>query len=250
MVFTDIKNSTALWESHAIAMRASIKIHNGIMRKLLRFYRGYEVKTEGDAFMASFQSPLSALQWTLAVQIELLKEDWPTEILCSPDGAEIAWISSTEGKPSSITDSDKILLWRGLCVRMGIHYGTPLCEVDSTTLRMDYFGPMVNRAARICGASQGGQILISSDMLKEVKRRLNGLGDWSEVKDGQDIFQNTPTSTFDRRPSSDQQAQDMDDVNRLKKLGMNLWLIGEMKLKGLETPEILFAVSIIYKNYF
>src|SRR5262249_36824286 len=46
LVFTDIKNSTFLWEAIPNAMQSAIRIHNGIMRRLLRTIGGYEVKTE------------------------------------------------------------------------------------------------------------------------------------------------------------------------------------------------------------
>ena len=54
LVFTDIKNSTLLWDSYPAPMRSAIKIHNTIMRRQLRITGGYEVKTEGDAFMVAF----------------------------------------------------------------------------------------------------------------------------------------------------------------------------------------------------
>ena len=61
IVFTDIKGSTQLWETDQAAMRSSIKLHNEIMRRQLRIIGGYEVKTEGDAFMVSFPTATSAL---------------------------------------------------------------------------------------------------------------------------------------------------------------------------------------------
>ena len=48
---------------------------------------------------------------------------------------------------------------------MGIHWGSPVCEPDVITGRMDYFGPMVNRASRISAIADGGQIAVSSDFL-------------------------------------------------------------------------------------
>ncbi|KAJ2737679.1 cysteinyl-tRNA synthetase, partial [Coemansia sp. Cherry 401B] len=48
LVFTDVKNSTVQWENNQVAMRSAIKVHNGIMRRMLRSIGGYEVKTEGD----------------------------------------------------------------------------------------------------------------------------------------------------------------------------------------------------------
>jgi adenylate cyclase len=128
LVFTDIRNSTALWESNP-GMQTAIRMHNQLLRRQLRAIGGYEVKTEGDAFMVSFPTVTSALLWCLTTQLELLREDWPQEILDSDEGREIL-------------DSRGEVLYRGLSVRMGIHWGAPVCEADPITRRMDYFGPM------------------------------------------------------------------------------------------------------------
>jgi hypothetical protein len=44
LVFTDIKNSTFLWETVPDAMRSALKQHNAIMRRQLHNIGGYEVK--------------------------------------------------------------------------------------------------------------------------------------------------------------------------------------------------------------
>ncbi|SPO26130.1 probable Adenylate cyclase [Ustilago trichophora] len=139
LVFTDIKNSTSLWETNN-GMQTAMRLHNYLLRRQLRTIGGYEVKTEGDAFMVSFPSVTAALLWCFTVQQQLLQEDWPREILDSEDGKEVY-------------DQSGELIHRGLSVRMGIHWGRPVCEADPITRRMDYFGPMVNRAARISGAA-------------------------------------------------------------------------------------------------
>jgi adenylate cyclase len=153
LVFTDIKNSTILWETYPIAMRSAIRMHNEVMRRHLRIIGGYEVKTEGDAFMVAFPTVTSALLWCFTIQSQLLEVQWPQEILSSVHGDEVQ-------------DADGNIIFRGLSVRMGIHWGQPVSEVDPVTKRMDYFGPMVNRAARIEGVADGGQICVSSDSPK------------------------------------------------------------------------------------
>lgn len=55
---------------------------------------------------------------------------------------------------------------------MGIHRGEPSCEPDPVTGRMDYFGRMVNRSARVEGMAKGGQILISEDVFEGIKENL------------------------------------------------------------------------------
>ncbi|CAG8441853.1 2514_t:CDS:2 [Ambispora gerdemannii] len=246
LVFTDIKNSTFLWETIPIAMRHAIKSHNSIMRRQLRNIGGYEVKTEGDAFMVSFPTVSSALLWCFTVQMQLLRADWPNELLELVDGKEV------------YGGHDSDLIYRGLSVRMGIHWGSPVCEIDPITKRMDYFGPMVNRAARICNAADGGQICVSADVESEI-RLLEAMID------------NDPTMGTSRKNSQDAEgeyevaaaaAAALESNGRvegppslssnsgidktilsLRKMGFVVRKIGETKLKGLENPEEL---SLIY----
>lgn len=100
LVFTDIKNSTLLWDSYPAPMRSAIKIHNNIMRRQLRISGGYEVKTEGDAFMVAFPSPTSALLWCFLVQQNLVSADWPSEIL-------------ETDQCCTVTDADNNEIYRG-----------------------------------------------------------------------------------------------------------------------------------------
>ena len=88
LVFTDIRNSTALWETNP-GMQNSMRIHHELLRRLIRAFDGYEVKTEGDAFMVSFSSVTSAVLWCYTVQLELLRADWPVELIMSEEGKEL-----------------------------------------------------------------------------------------------------------------------------------------------------------------
>ncbi|RKP23220.1 hypothetical protein SYNPS1DRAFT_31069, partial [Syncephalis pseudoplumigaleata] len=214
LVFTDIKNSTFLWETLPKAMQSAIKTHNEIMRRYLRNIGGYEVKTEGDAFMVCFPSVVSAMLWCLTVQLQLLQADWPQEILDAEDGKEVYW----DGE-----DGERDLIYRGLSVRMGIHWGSPVCEEDPITRRMDYFGPMVNRSARISGVADGGQICVSQDVVSEIMA-VNELIDSEETLDS---------------VQKDLRRQAL----ALRKLGFFFINIGERKLKGLEGADVL---SLVY----
>ncbi|KAF8424938.1 hypothetical protein EV426DRAFT_532546 [Tirmania nivea] len=216
LVFTDIKNSTLLWETHPVAMRAGISMHNQIMRRWLRMIGGYEVKTEGDAFMVAFPTVTSALHWCFTVQKSLLEAPWPNEILDSEHGKEIL-------------DAEGRLIYRGLSVRMGIHFGQPVCEADPITRRMDYFGPMVNRAARIEGEADGGQICVSADFVSEIKRILAGF--MQQPGD--------PSVLFDDPVMA---AKALEHITALSALGFEIKELGERKLKGLENPEFVYLV--------
>ncbi|KAI9803847.1 MAG: hypothetical protein M1825_001727 [Sarcosagium campestre] len=220
MVFTDIKNSTILWETYPNSMRSAIKQHNNLMRRQLRIIGGYEVKTEGDAFMVSFPTATSALLWCFSVQSQLLEVQWPAEVLNSIHGQEVL-------------DGDGNVIFRGLSVRMGIHWGAPVCEPDPVTRRMDYFGPMVNRASRISSVADGGQITVSSDFMSEIQRVLETYQetDRSPSVGSEDALADDAMGTAIRR-----------ELRSLSLQGFEVKEMGERRLKGLENPEYIFLV--------
>jgi class 3 adenylate cyclase len=91
---------------------------------LLTIFKGYEVKTEGDAFMVTFFNPLDAVRWCLACQQALLENVWPDDLLAQPSGKQ----EVKHGK----------MVFNGMRIRMGIHVGQPACRRNPITGRMDY----------------------------------------------------------------------------------------------------------------
>ncbi|MCW3054604.1 MAG: putative ATPase, partial [Chthonomonadales bacterium] len=123
-LFTDIENSTSLWELQPERMAIALPRHNALLRQAIEAHQGTVFKTVGDAFYTVFVSPLDALHAAIEAQERLLTEPW-----------------------------EEIGL--ALKARMGIHTGAPECREE------DYFGPSVNRVARVCDLGHGGQILIT-----------------------------------------------------------------------------------------
>ncbi|KAI1870225.1 hypothetical protein JX265_006395 [Neoarthrinium moseri] len=220
IVFTDIKNSTNLWEMYPSAMRSAIKLHNEVMRRQLRRIGGYEVKTEGDAFMVSFPTATSALLWCFSIQTQLLEVDWPSEILNSVTCQEVY-------------DKENNIIFKGLSVRMGIHYGEPVAEIDPVTRRMDYFGPMVNKASRISAVADGGQITVSADFISEIQRCLE------TYQENERNGSNGTEDTFDDDSSATQIRR---ELRSLSSQGFEVKEMGEKKLKGLENPEYIYSL--------
>lgn len=219
--FTDIKNSTALWEILPVPMRGAIQLHNQLMRRQLRIVGGYEVKTEGDAFMCSFPTVTSALLWCFITQNSLLDLEWATEILDTVHCQE-KW------------DADGNVIYRGLSVRMGIHWGRPVCEPDPITRRMDYFGPMVNKAARVSAVADGGQISVSTDAISEIRRTLEAFAEDDDRRDSvgsQDTMNDDPVNVQIRK-----------ELRQLSSIGFEVKELGEKKLKGLENPEFIYLM--------
>ncbi|MCZ2439548.1 MAG: tetratricopeptide repeat protein [Burkholderiales bacterium] len=132
-VFTDIEGSTRLWEREPEAMRSALAQHDAICRDAVGAWRGRIVKTTGDGIHAVFGEPLDALQAVLEMQLELAR-------------APVAGIE--------------------LKVRAGLHLG-PAERRDG-----DYYGPALNRAARIMAAAHGGQVLLSQTVADAVRARL------------------------------------------------------------------------------
>ncbi|HYN90075.1 MAG TPA: adenylate/guanylate cyclase domain-containing protein, partial [Ardenticatenaceae bacterium] len=122
-LFTDIEGSTRLWEQHPEAMKAALARHDLLLRQAIERHGGGVVKTTGDGVLAAFATVSGAVHAALDAQRALYQEAWPET------GA--------------------------LRVRMALHTGT--AEERGT----DYFGPSLNRAARLMGAGHGGQILLS-----------------------------------------------------------------------------------------
>lgn len=164
--------------------------------------------------MVCFRTPTSALLWCFTVQQLLLGAAWPSQILESEHGKEIY---DTEGR----------IIYRGVSVRMGLHWGAPVCEIDPITNRMDYFGPMVNKASRISSEADGGQITISSDFLAEIRKCCDAFADDSF----DDFFPDEKIAASIRK-----------DMSSLSSSGFKVEDMGLRKLKGIENKENVYLM--------
>ena len=89
--------------------------------------------------------------------------DWPEMVLVEPEAATV------------FGDGRRPVL-RGLRVRMGMHVGGTEARPNPLTGRMDYFGPTVNRTARLAAAAHGGQVLLTAEVAEEIQPLLADLG--------------------------------------------------------------------------
>lgn len=112
-LFTDLENSTSLWEKYPEVMKFVLAKHDLILREAVESNHGQIVKTTGDGVHAVFSTSINAVKASLEAQ----RVFQTSEVL----------------RTSEVS----------LRVRMGLHTG----EAD---LRDgDYYGGVLNRAARI-----------------------------------------------------------------------------------------------------
>lgn len=129
------------------ASKEALYSFTSCIRSTLHACRGYECQEKDGIFMMAFEDIAMALEWSCVLQLALLRVQWNKEILKIPAGREIV-------------GEDGVMLFRGLRARVGIYQGEVSRVIPHrSTGRADYFGPLVNRAARFMSAAGPGQIL-------------------------------------------------------------------------------------------
>src|SRR5688572_29087935 len=123
-----------MWERSPQAMQAALARHDELLRRAIEERGGYVFKNVGDAFCCAFPTAPDALEAALDAQRLLLKERWG--------------------------ESDPVR------VRMALH--TSAAEERDG----DYFGPPLNRVARLLSAAHGGQVLLSLPTQELVRDQL------------------------------------------------------------------------------
>jgi class 3 adenylate cyclase len=123
LLFSDIEGSTLLVQELGERYGEALATHRRLVRAAVSEAGGHEIDTQGDSFFVAFASARDACGAAVEVQRALGRESW------------------LGGAP--------------LRVRIGVHTGEPAIDDEG------YLGLDVHRAARICAAGHGGQILLS-----------------------------------------------------------------------------------------
>jgi predicted ATPase/class 3 adenylate cyclase/DNA-binding CsgD family transcriptional regulator len=122
-LFSDIEGSTRLVKALRGRYAQALAEHRRLVRAAIAAHGGHEVDAQGDAFFVVFGGATQAVLCALDIQRALATHHWPGE---AP-----------------------------VRVRIGIHTGQAVPAAGA------YTGLAVHRAARICAAAHGGQVLIS-----------------------------------------------------------------------------------------
>lgn len=122
-LFTDIEGSTRLVKQLRDRYGEVLGAHQRLLREAFARHGGHELDTQGDAFFVAFASARDAVLAAVEGQRAISGYPWL-------DGAPVR-------------------------VRMGVHTG------QASPVEGRYTGIAVHRAARICAAGHGGQVLVS-----------------------------------------------------------------------------------------
>lgn len=122
-LFSDVEGSTQLARRLGRRYAEVLAQHAVLLRAAFAELSGHEIDTQGDSFFVAFARARDAVLAAAAAQRALAEHPWP-------DGIELR-------------------------VRMGLHTGEAAVTEES------YLGVAVHRAARICSAGHGGQVLLS-----------------------------------------------------------------------------------------
>jgi DNA-binding NarL/FixJ family response regulator/class 3 adenylate cyclase len=141
LVFTDVEGSTQLVQRLGDHYAHVLEDHRRLFREAVDRGKGIVVDQRGDEIFVVFEDARAAADAVVAAQKALAEHEWPSGVQ--------------------------------LRVRVGMHTGEPTVR-DAT-----YFGLDVHRAARICQAGSGGQILLSERTREQLdsEHDVEDLGD-------------------------------------------------------------------------
>jgi len=131
IMFTDIKGSTELYDRLGDSVAYGlVRDHFDVLFAVVQQNHGVIVKTIGDSVMASFRRPADGVAAAIGIRQAFnefnRRENLRNEVI----------------------------------VKIGLHAGATI--MVNLNNRLDYFGQVVNLAARIQGTADGGQIIVSS----------------------------------------------------------------------------------------
>jgi len=124
-LMTDVEGSTRLWEEAPKEMAEAMRRHDSLSQEIVEAHEGRVIKErgEGDALFCVFKSATQAVKASIALQHALASTKWPTP--------------------------------RPIRVRMALHMG------EAEERAGDFYGPVINRCARLRGVCNGQQIIVS-----------------------------------------------------------------------------------------
>jgi predicted ATPase/DNA-binding SARP family transcriptional activator len=135
-LLTDVEGSSSLWEADAGAMAAALELHDELVASAVDAHGGrlLKAKGEGDSTLTVFRRASDAAACAVETQMALRNARWPGGL--------------------------------DLRVRVALHTG------EAHEREGDYFGPALNRAARLRSLARGGVTVLSQATAEIVRERM------------------------------------------------------------------------------
>ncbi len=130
-LFTDLEESSAAWERRPRETRVALHYHDRVAMELTRANGGVLIKHTGDGVKSVFTTPADALAAAVAMQKQFQQESWNGE--------------------------------ERMRVRIGLHSGPAQPDGD------DYYGGVINRAARVADVANGDQIAVTTAVVTQAE---------------------------------------------------------------------------------
>ena len=140
-LFSDVEDSTGLLTRLGEAYGSVLADAHGLVRSAVAAADGREIECRGDELFCVFEQPEAAAAAARAAQRALTAHPWPS-------GESVR-------------------------VRFGLHTGDAECAPGG-----GYVGIDVHRAARICQAAHGGQVLASHATARQLRSPTRDLGEF------------------------------------------------------------------------
>ena len=135
-LFTDLEESAAAWERRPEQTRAALAFHDQTVLEITRDHGGVIIKHTGDGVKSAFPSTRSAVHAAVEMQRHFGTESW-----------------AGVGR---------------MRVRIGLHCGEARPDGD------DYYGGVINRAARVADVANGDQVAVTGAVVAATDGELAG----------------------------------------------------------------------------
>eukprot|EP00899_Mesostigma_viride_P021702 jgi/Mesvir1/29533/Mv14935-RA.2 len=170
-----------------------IELLGKLVQELERRFQAYEVEEKEGSYLLAFASAAKASSFALNLQRDAMALPWADDLLEQEDASEVLKpVTASDGTPQP-----DVLVFRGLRLQIGMCLAVPSdCQPHRATGRAAYFGPIVNRAARIAATAACGQTLANAELVAAARReegefifREKGRFDLKGIKEPMHLFQ-------------------------------------------------------------
>ncbi|KNC53921.1 uncharacterized protein AMSG_12275 [Thecamonas trahens ATCC 50062] len=158
LLATEVQSVEYFASAYPEAMTQAMADHDALINSVAWEHEGYVAANKNGCFLVAFPESRAAFLAAISIQRGLFELPWP----------------------AAITSDDRLIsdgvLWNGLRVRIGLRVCKPAIVHDATSGGMVYSGRGLTEARLLCGAANGGQIVVDDLVAARVSAGVMPLG--------------------------------------------------------------------------